>query len=270
VTPDDPDQWLAARLTSEASDDPMPQDEQSCAELRTLLSIHTWAERDIPEPDRLLGDLLTTTTRAFLVGRTGLGKTLLALAIAVGVASGQGFLHWLSARPARVLYLDGEMPAELIKQRARDAIRRLGEVTIPLGNLLMFGRDIEGEARRLFPSLPPFAALNQFARMFERHGTGVSPARLPLRPGHALLPRFQHFRPVFRVRVVQRKSPRDQWAIACYNWGYAVAHRIAERLAGILQTVRKVFTRSACFMRPTTTANRRADALRFYDKTVAR
>src|SRR4051794_35457030 len=38
-------------------------------------------------------------------------------------------------------------------------MRRLG-VTIPAGNLLIFGRDIEEEARRICPSLPPFASLN--------------------------------------------------------------------------------------------------------------
>jgi hypothetical protein len=95
----------------------------------------------------------------FLVGRTGLGKTLLGLAIAVGIASGRGFRHWLSSRPARVVYLDGEMPAELIKPRAIDAMRRLG-APIPPENLLIFGRDIEDEARRICPSLPPFAPLN--------------------------------------------------------------------------------------------------------------
>lgn len=137
----------------------VPTPDGSGAALRDLLSIASWAARDIPEPDRLLGDLLTTTARVFLVGRTGLGKTLLGLAIAAGIASGTGFLHWRSDRPARVLYLDGEMPAELIKPRARDAIRRLG-VEIPAGNLLIFGRDIEKEARSICPNLPPFAPLN--------------------------------------------------------------------------------------------------------------
>jgi hypothetical protein len=130
------------------------------AALRALLSIDAWTQREILEPDRLLGDLLTTTTRVFLVGRTGLGKTLLALAMAAGIASGAGFLHWRSARPARVLYLDGEMPAELIKLRACDAIRRLRHAAIPPGNLLIFGRDIEAEARVTCPGLPPFAPLN--------------------------------------------------------------------------------------------------------------
>jgi hypothetical protein len=130
------------------------------AELRALLSVYSWSERDIPEPDRLLGDLITTTTRVFLVGRTGLGKTLLGIAIAAGVASGQGFLKWRSSRPARVLYIDGEMPAELIKLRARDALRRLEDTSIAPGNLLIFGRDIEAEARKVYPMLPEFAPLN--------------------------------------------------------------------------------------------------------------
>lgn len=125
-----------------------------------LLSVDGWINRDIPEPDRLLGDLLTTTSRMFLVGRTGLGKTMFALGIAAGIASGAGFMHWRSSRPARVLYIDGEMPTELIKPRAQDAVRRLKGAKILPGNLLIFGRDIETEARRVYPRLPPFAPLN--------------------------------------------------------------------------------------------------------------
>jgi hypothetical protein len=160
---DDPSATAPQHPQQPATDPEAAADAADAAEsagLRALLSVESWAERDIPEPDRLLGDLLTTTTRAFLVGRTGLGKTLLGLAMAAGAASGQGFLHWRSSRPARVLYLDGEMPAELIKPRARDAIRRLNGAAIPAGNLLIFGRDIEDEARRICPSLPPFCALN--------------------------------------------------------------------------------------------------------------
>ena len=129
-------------------------------DLRSTLSIEAWAVRDIPEPDRILGDFLTTTVRAFLVGRTGLGKTLLGIAIAAAAASGSDFLTWKAYRPVNVLYIDGEMPAELIKPRAIDAMRRLGDVKIPTGNLMIFGRDIEDEARRVCPDLPPFAPLN--------------------------------------------------------------------------------------------------------------
>ena len=127
--------------------------------LREFLAIEAWTKREIPPADRLLGDLVTTTTRTFLVGSTGLGKTLFALGIACGMASGRGFLHWRAERAARVLYIDGEMPAELIKSRGIDALRRLGG-GVPKGNLSIFARDSEEEFAERFPQLPRFAPLN--------------------------------------------------------------------------------------------------------------
>ncbi len=124
-----------------------------------FLDVAAWLERDIAEPDRLLGDLLTTTSRVFLVGRTGLGKTLVALGIACGIASGRGFLHWHCHRAARVLIIDGEMPAELIKTRAKEALDRIG-AEIPPGNLVIFARDIEEEFTTRFPNLGKMEALN--------------------------------------------------------------------------------------------------------------
>jgi hypothetical protein len=88
-----------------------------------FLAIEAWTKRNIPPADRLLGDLVTTTSRMFLVGSTGLGKTLLALGMACGMASGRGFLHWRAERAAKVLYIDGEMPEELIRARSIDALR---------------------------------------------------------------------------------------------------------------------------------------------------
>jgi hypothetical protein len=110
--------------------------------LEDFLAIETWAERDMPAPDRLLGDLVTTTSRTFLVGRTGLGKTLLAQALACGAASGKGFLHWRAGRPARTLIIDGEMPGELLRQRARDTLRRAG-IAPPRSTLMIYARDTE-------------------------------------------------------------------------------------------------------------------------------
>lgn len=124
-----------------------------------FLDVAAWLERDIAEPDRLLGDLMTTTSRVFLVGRTGLGKTLVALGIACGIASGRGFLHWHCHRAARVLIIDGEMPAELIKARAKEALDRIGAEIQP-GNLVIFARDIEEEFTTRFPNLGKMEALN--------------------------------------------------------------------------------------------------------------
>jgi hypothetical protein len=77
-----------------------------------------WAARQIPPEDKLLGPF-STTTRSQLSADTGLGKTMFGLALAFAIRLQRGFLHWEAGdrRPPRVLYLDGEMPAELIKAR---------------------------------------------------------------------------------------------------------------------------------------------------------
>jgi hypothetical protein len=52
--------------------------------------------------------------------------------------AGGDFLHWKAVRPARVLFVDGEMPRRLVKTRIADAARRLG--TNPT-NLYVLCRD---------------------------------------------------------------------------------------------------------------------------------
>lgn len=131
-------------------------------DVRALLDVHAWCDRDIPAPETLLGHLLTTTARVFLVGATGLGKTMFALALAGGMASGAGFLSWRTDRPRRVLIVDGEMPGDLIQDRARNVARQYPR-PIPPGNLLILGRDLEGEARRLCPHLGEWGPLNSRA-----------------------------------------------------------------------------------------------------------
>jgi hypothetical protein len=156
---DNPEAWLQARLRKRDEQETSADERaEGAAKMRHFLSVETWANRLMPEPDRLLGDLVTTTTRMFLVGRTGLGKTHLGYAIGNGIATGQGFLHWRSSRPARVLVIDGEMPAELIKARSLDLLRRGG--VPPTDNLLIFSRDLEEQFAAAFPTLGLMPPLN--------------------------------------------------------------------------------------------------------------
>jgi RecA-family ATPase len=49
----------------------------------------------------------------------GLGKTQVAVNIGWAVACGQPFLSWYAPKPRPVLYVDGEMPQELLQGRAK-------------------------------------------------------------------------------------------------------------------------------------------------------
>ncbi len=90
------------------------------------LTINAWLARDLPQPDFLMGEWASTTSRGLLVSDTGLGKTNFCLALAFAMALGRDFLHWKSGRPCRVLYIDGEMSRRLMKTRLADAARRAG------------------------------------------------------------------------------------------------------------------------------------------------
>lgn len=108
------------------------------------LTLAQWAERDLPQLDCLLGHWLTTTSRVLLVGPTGLGKTNFLISLGLVASAGAKFLHWSGRRPARVLYVDGEMSRRLLKQRLTDATNRFGGS--PIGFHALSHEDIDGFA----------------------------------------------------------------------------------------------------------------------------
>ena len=62
-----------------------------------------------------------------IIGETGVGKTLFCLDLAFAIAAGANFLNWKGVRPCRVMYLDGELPAETLKERIESAAKLFGE-----------------------------------------------------------------------------------------------------------------------------------------------
>lgn len=142
-----------------SNDPPPPPNEDSNFDAARYLAAEAWATRAFVPPVRLLGDLVTSTSRTFLAGATGLGKTMLGVGIAAGMATGAGFLDWRCDRPARVLYIDGEMPGELVQIRVRDAMRRLGRPDL-MGNLFIYCADTAERFQKRFPTLGILQPLN--------------------------------------------------------------------------------------------------------------
>ena len=93
---------------------------------RSHLLVSAWHKRQLPPRDYLLDGILSTTSRCLISGDTGVGKTLLALELGFAIAAGADFLNWTGVRPARVIYLDGEMPAETLKERIEAAAEIYG------------------------------------------------------------------------------------------------------------------------------------------------
>jgi AAA domain len=93
---------------------------------RASLTISAWLDRPIPERDYLLGSVICTSSRWFVIGETGIGKTLFGAAIGGACAKGDGFLNWRARRPSRVMLIDGELPVETFKERMELIAARYG------------------------------------------------------------------------------------------------------------------------------------------------
>lgn len=71
-----------------------------------------------PAREMLLTPILPRQGLCMLHAMRGIGKTFISLSVAYAVASGgKVFDRWKAPRPARVLFLDGEMPARTLQER---------------------------------------------------------------------------------------------------------------------------------------------------------
>jgi putative DNA primase/helicase len=84
----------------------------------TTISLSEFVRLDLPRREYVLSPILPARSLAMLYAGRGIGKTRVGMGLAYAVASGGEFLRWRASKPRRVLYVDGEMPAELMQERA--------------------------------------------------------------------------------------------------------------------------------------------------------
>jgi hypothetical protein len=85
----------------------------------TALTLQDLLRYPFPEQEAILAPWLTTQSLTMIHAWRGVGKTHVALNIAVAVATGGSFLRWTAPTPRSVLYIDGEMPGSALQQRLR-------------------------------------------------------------------------------------------------------------------------------------------------------
>jgi hypothetical protein len=136
-------------------------------------SLDFWVTAKFPPVEPVLGGLLSTVSRLWMVAPTGLGKTQLGLAMAGAIAAGKDLCHWKVPKPRRVLYFDGEMQRGLMQMRVLDMIRRMDLTPEEMANLknnfILVSREVmEGAGVAMPPLNTPEG--NAFAeRMIARY-----------------------------------------------------------------------------------------------------
>jgi putative DNA primase/helicase len=81
---------------------------------------------EIKPREMLLEPILPVQGLAMLHAKRGVGKTHIALGIAVAVASGKDFLRWKTPGPHKVLFVDGELPASVLQQWVAETVAAVG------------------------------------------------------------------------------------------------------------------------------------------------
>lgn len=98
--------------------EPQTQDVPQIGSIKTI-SLEDFLALELPPRKMLLAPFLPKQGLVLLYAKRGVGKTHIALGAAYAVASGGRFLKWHAPIPQKVLYIDGEMPANSMQERLR-------------------------------------------------------------------------------------------------------------------------------------------------------
>ncbi len=93
-------------------------------ETLTSIALNDLLRKNLPPRENLLEPWLPKAGLAMIYAERGIGKTFLALEIALAVAYGDSLLSFNASIPRPVLYIDGEMPANTMQERLANIVKR--------------------------------------------------------------------------------------------------------------------------------------------------
>lgn len=82
-----------------------------------LISAKAFCDLDIPPRELIVIPFVAANAVILLFAKRGVGKTWVGLTMGLAIATGEDFLCYEVPKPLRVLFIDGEMPAAIIKER---------------------------------------------------------------------------------------------------------------------------------------------------------
>ncbi len=111
----------------------------------------------------LLSPWLHAQDLVMIFAARGIGKTHFSLALAYAVASGGEFTKWAAPKPAKVLYLDGELPGVTMQERL---LMHCPDAEPAPGYFRVFTPDLLPDGRPL-PDLSTFAGQEEIEPLIE-------------------------------------------------------------------------------------------------------
>ena len=107
------------------------------------LDMEEFLSMPIPARGLLLKPVLPVQGIGILYAPRGIGKTFVALSVAVAVASGGAVFDWHAPTPKRTLYVDGEMPATSMQNRLSALVNGMSIPPHTLKNMALITPDLQ-------------------------------------------------------------------------------------------------------------------------------
>jgi putative DNA primase/helicase len=131
------DDLLVAMMSAEVVREPEKSWTEALSE--SVVTSRELAGLALTPRERLLGDWFCEGDLGFIFAFRGVGKTWLALAIAQALSTAGKLGEWKAPQRVRVLYVDGEMPPDLMRDRAQGLERGNDQLEF-LNHLILFER----------------------------------------------------------------------------------------------------------------------------------
>jgi hypothetical protein len=84
-----------------------------------VVTAEEFQKMKLPPREMILDPVLQAQSLSLLYSKRGVGKTFVSVGLAYAVATGGSFLGWSASKARQVLFVDGELPAEVLRERLR-------------------------------------------------------------------------------------------------------------------------------------------------------